>query len=158
MDEQQKNTNEEDIISSTKESVVIQQVYTEANTASFGTIKELEPGFCSLLFTPTAQMKVDALGLIHAGYIVSAANYAAMCAVNEPTGIPIKLECSFFTPFELGNTIELRAQMMQDDTKKREVQVEGFVLDIKVFQALFEVAIFEHHVLKLQITGPKKVE
>lgn len=161
MDEQQNTmpaADEEEDLAAVKEEIVIPQVYLDANTSLFGTINALEKGYCSLLFTPSSNMKVDNLGLIHSGYLVSSAMYAAMLAVNEVTAIPLASHCDFFAPFELGNTIEFRAQMLQNDTKKREVQVDGFVLDIKVFQALFEVAIFEHHVFKLQITGPKKFD
>lgn len=160
MDEQQKNTapvDDEDI-PQTKETVVIPQVYTDANTSLFGKINQQDTGYCSLVFTPSSSMKVDNLGLIHGGYLVSSALYAAMLAVNEPTAIPLATHCDFLAPFELGNTIEFRAQMLQNDTKKREVQVDGFVLDIKVFQALFEIAIFDHHVFKLQITGAKRFD
>ena len=44
------------------------------------------------------------------------------------------------------------AQSLQEDTKKREVKVEGFVLDIKIFDAMFYVAVFDKHVLNLHIT------
>lgn len=161
MDEQQNQSpteEEEDDLKLAKEEIIVPQVYLDANTTSYGTINALEKGYCSLMFTPSSSMKVDNLGLIHSGYLVSSAMYAAMLAVNEPTAIPLASHCDFFAPFELGNTIEFRAQMLQNDTKKREVQVDGFVLDIKVFQALFEVAIFEHHVFKLQITGPKNFD
>ena len=45
-----------------------------------------------------------------------------------------------------------KAQSLQEDTKKREVKVEGFVLDIKIFDAMFYVAVFDKHVLNLHIT------
>ncbi|RAX56825.1 hypothetical protein CCZ01_08175 [Helicobacter monodelphidis] len=161
MDEQQGVVNlpeDEELAPLNKDNITIQQVYTEADTSTFGIVKELRPGFCAVSFTPNSKMKVDALGLVHSGYLFSAANYTAMCAVNEPNAVPISAQCYFFAPFELGNTLDLRAEMLQNDTKKREVKVEGFVLDIKVFEAIFEVAIFEHHVFKLQITGQKKFD
>ena len=46
----------------------------------------------------------------------------------------------------------LKTERLQVDTKKRGREREGFMLDKKIFDAMFYVAVFEKHVLKLHIT------
>ena len=97
-------------------------------------------------------MALDKNGLIHSGYLFSSAAYAALLAVNDANAIVIGAEVKFLAPIEVGNNVEFRAETLQEDTKKREVKVEGFVLDIKIFDAMIYVAVFDRHVLSLHIT------
>lgn len=117
-----------------------------------GTIKSLKQGEAVVFFPTDAQMIIDKTGLIHTGPIFSSAAYAALLAVNQPNGVIIGADVKFLAPVELGNEITFIAKRLQEDTKKREVSVEGKVLDIKIFEATFYVAVFERHILSLKIT------
>lgn len=116
-----------------------------------GKLQELHYGEASVFLETTSKMIIDKSGLIHSGNIFGSAAYAALLAVNQPNGVIISAEVKFLAPIELGNEITFKAKMLQEDTKKREVRVEGFVLDIKIFDALFAIAVFERHVLSLHI-------
>lgn len=117
-----------------------------------GTIKSLKQGE-AIVFLPTdAQMILDKTGLIHTGALYSSAAYAALLAVNQPNGVIIGADVKFLAPVELGNEVTFIAKRLQEDTKKREVSVEGRVLDIKIFEAVIYVAVFERHILSLKIS------
>ncbi|TLD82932.1 hypothetical protein LS70_006490 [Helicobacter sp. MIT 11-5569] len=142
---------EEDFLNKNDNNAVIQKVCLNINPAN-GVIKEQSYGKASVLLEVTNKMVIDKTGLIHSGYLFSSAAYCALLAVNEPNGIMIGAEVKFLAPIELGNEVLYRAETLQEDTKKREVKVEGFVLDIKIFDAIFYIAVFDKHVLSLHIT------
>lgn len=149
------NSAEEIDLPKTQEEFIPQRVYTDADPA-FGELKELGKGMAKVWLVTTKAMASDSMGLVHAGFIFSSANFSAMCAINDPNAILIGADSKFLAPIEVGNEIEFRARALQNDTKKREVKVEGYVLDIKVFDAMFYVAMFDHHIFKLRITERKK--
>lgn len=141
---------EEDFLSKPDHDSVLQKVCANID-ANNGSIKELKYGKASVVLDTSSKMVMDKTGLIHSGNIFSSAAYSAMLAVNHPNAIVIGAEVKFLAPIELGNEITFRAETLQEDTKKREVKVEGFVLDIKIFDAMFYVAVFDKHVLSLHI-------
>lgn len=147
------NNLEEESYRASEESVQ-QRVYLEAD-GSFGEVRELKKGQAKVWLVTTPAMSVDHMGLVHAGFLFSSASFAAMCAVNDPNAILIGADTKFLAPIEVGNEVEFRAKALQNDTKKREVKVEGYVLDIKVFDAMLYVAMFDHHIFKLRITERK---
>ncbi|EEO25757.1 hypothetical protein [Helicobacter winghamensis] len=142
---------EEDFLNKPDNDAVIQKTCLNINPAN-GVIKEQRYGKASVLLEVTNKMVLDKQGLVHSGYLFSSAAYCALLAVNEPNGIMIGAEVKFLAPIELSNEVLFRAETLQEDTKKREVKVEGFVLDIKIFDAIFYVAVFDKHVLSLHIT------
>ncbi|MCH5323286.1 MAG: hypothetical protein J1E31_06925 [Helicobacter sp.] len=142
---------EEELLSKPDYDEVVQRVCHNIDPIN-GTIQELKYGEAKVLLETSAKMVTDKSGLVHSGNIFSSAAYASLLAVNHPNGIVIGSEVKFLAPIELGNQITFAAKTLQEDTKKREVKVEGFVLDIKVFDAIFYIAVFEKHVLSLHIT------
>lgn len=142
---------EEDFLNKPDYDTVVQKVCQEID-ANNGFIKELKQGSAIVLLETSRKMALDKIGLIHSGNLYSSAAYAALLAVNNPNAIVIGTEVKFLAPLEVGNEVTFRAQTLQEDAKKREVKVEGFVLDIKIFDAMFYVAVFEKHVLSLHIT------
>lgn len=141
---------EDDFLIKPDHDSVLQKVCANID-ADNGSIKELKHGKASVMLETTSKMVMDKTGLIHSGNIFSSASYSALLAVNHPNAIVIGAEVKFLAPIELGNEITFRAQTLQEDTKKREVKVEGFVLDIKIFDAMFYIAVFDKHVLSLHI-------
>lgn len=100
-------------------------------------------------FIPTKQMISDESNLIHSGFIFNAANYAAMCLVNQPYAITIGAEVEFLAPVEFEQEMMFLATIKQSNNKKFEVLVKGTLLDIKIFEATFHIAIFEKQLFKL---------
>jgi acyl-CoA thioesterase len=121
------------------------------NQSLCGEILKLEAGYVEIELVTTEDMLADEMGLIHGGFIFSAADYAAMAAVNERNVVLVASECQFLSPVKLGDIVKIIAKVRHKEGRKRNVEVEGFAVDIKVFTGLFKTVITERHVLKLNL-------
>ncbi|MDD6056498.1 MAG: hypothetical protein PUB96_08175 [Helicobacteraceae bacterium] len=142
---------EEDFLNKNDADAVVQKACLHIDSSN-GDIREQKYRKSRVHLEAISKMALDKNGLIHSGYLFSSAAYAALLAVNDANAIVIGAEVKFLAPIEVGNNVEFRAETLQEDTKKREVKVEGFVLDIKIFDAMIYVAVFDRHVLSLHIT------
>ncbi len=116
-----------------------------------GEIYKLELGYVEVELVTTEDMVADDMGLIHGGFVFSAADYAAMAAVNERNVVLVASECQFLSPVKLGDVIKIIAKVRHKEGRKRNVEVEAFVTEVKVFSGLFKTVITERHVLKLNL-------
>ncbi len=96
-------------------------------------------------------MLADEKGLVHSGFIFSAADYAAMAAVNEKNVVLVASNCQFLSPVRLGDIVNIKATVRNKEGRKRHVSVVGYVFDIKVFEGEFKTVVTERHVLKLHL-------
>ena len=133
------------------ENQVYLKTHEEINRSLCGEIEKLEEGYVELRLVTTAEMVADDQGLIHGGFVFSAADFAAMAAINEKNVVLVGSDCQFLSPVKLDDEVNMVARVRHKDGRKRNVHVEGFVLDIKVFQGEFKTVITERHVLKLQL-------
>jgi acyl-CoA thioesterase len=124
-----------------EEEQVIVKTHEKINSELSGEIIKLEQGYVETRLITTPEMLADDIGLIHGGFIFSAADYAAMLAVNESNVVLVGSECQL--------------KVRHKDGRKRNVNVEGFVLDIKVFEGEFKTVITDRHVLKLKLLDDK---
>lgn len=115
-----------------------------------GELVGLARNLSKVVFTPTSEMCVDSR-LIHSGFVFSAAAHAALTALNKKNSLIIGADIKFLAPIELGHEVIFQAEALQDDTKKCEVKVEGFLLDIKIFYGIFFVAVFDKKIFKLKL-------
>lgn len=145
-------TPDEDELAPIRDEAVTLQAYERFDPEVCGELEELEKNRAVVRLETTRKMSVDKEGLVHGGYIFSAANFAAMAAINNKFAVLIGSDVKFLAPLENGNVIDFEARVLQSETKKREIKVTGSVMDIKVFEGLFYVAIFDKHVLKLKLT------
>jgi acyl-CoA thioesterase len=116
-----------------------------------GEIQKIELGYVELELITSAEMVADDMGLIHGGFIFGAADYAAMVAVNERNVVLVASECQFLAPVKLGDKVNVTARVRHKEGRKRNVEVEATVSDIKIFTGLFKTVITERHVLKLNL-------
>jgi len=116
-----------------------------------GEITLLEKGYVELRLTTTKEMVADDVGLVHGGFIFSAADYAAMAAVNEKNVVLVGSDCQFLSPVKFHDEVNIIARVRHQEGKKRNVHVEAFVLDIKVFEGEFKTVVTDRHVLKLKL-------
>ncbi|EFR47191.1 hypothetical protein HCCG_01739 [Helicobacter cinaedi CCUG 18818 = ATCC BAA-847] len=115
-----------------------------------GELVELYRNKAIVRFRPNERMIMDESKMIHAGFVFNAASFAAMAAINKKYSVLIASDVKFLAPIELGHEITFKAQAIQSDTKKCEVKVEGFLLDIKIFDSLFHIAVFDKKIFKLR--------
>ncbi|SFV59990.1 Hot dog fold protein HP0420 [hydrothermal vent metagenome] len=130
---------------------VLVQTHERINQNLCGEIVKMELGYVELQLTTTVDMLADDIGLIHGGFIFGAADYAAMLAVNEKNVVLVASDCQFLSPVKLQDEVNVFARVRHKEGRKRNVHVEAFVLDIKVFEGEFKTVITEKHVLKLHL-------
>jgi len=134
-----------------EEDEVVLRTHENINHDLSGEILRMEKGYVELRLTTNSEMVADDQGLIHGGFIFSAADYAAMVAVNERNVVLVGSDCQFLSPVKFGDEVNFVARVRHKEGRKRNVYVEGHVLDIKVFEGEFKTVITERHVLKLHL-------
>jgi uncharacterized protein (TIGR00369 family) len=137
--------------SENEEEQVIIATHERINRDLNGEVIKLENGYVEVRLTTTPEMVADDIGLIHGGFIFSAADYAAMLAVNEPNVVLVGSDCQFLSPVKFHDEVNVTARVRHKEGRKRNVHVEAHVLDIKVFEGEFKTVVTERHVLKLKL-------
>lgn len=125
-------------------------VCAEMSPLIVGELLELYRDKAIVKFTPNERMAMDESKMIHAGFVFNSASFAAMAAINKKYSVLIAADVKFLAPIELGHEVIFKAEAIQSDTKKREVKVEGYLLDIKIFDSLFHIAVFDKKIFKLR--------
>lgn len=125
--------------------------HIKVNNAYSGEVIKLESGYAKVLLETIEVMRADELGLVHGGFIFSAADFAAMAAVNEPNVVLASSSCLFLSPVRVGDKVTFEAMEHQREGRKRNVSVKGYVHEIKVFEGEFKTIITERHVLRLDL-------
>jgi uncharacterized protein (TIGR00369 family) len=97
----------------------------------------LEDGFSLVSLLTTPRMSVDALGLVHGGFIFGLADYAAMIAVNHSHVVLGAADVKFIKPVRVGETILAEARQTRAEGKKRFVSVQIMRDEEKVFEGAF---------------------
>jgi len=134
-----------------KDDEVILKTHQRIHSDLSGSIQKMESGHVEIELVTTKEMLADDMGLIHGGFIFSAADYAAMAAVNERNVVLVASDCQFLSPVKLGDKVRVEANVRHTEGKKRNVNVEAYVYDIKVFSGVFKTVVTERHVLKLKL-------
>ncbi len=135
---------------------VFLQTHQRINQELCGEIIKLEQGYVEVSLRTTADMVADEIGLIHGGFIFGAADYAAMAAVNEKNVVLVGSDVQFLSPVKVHDIVNVVARVRHKEGRKRNVHVEAFVLDIKVFEGEFKTVITERHVLRLNLLDTKE--
>ena len=125
--------------------------HNKVNTAFSWEVVKLEHGSATVELETIEVMRADDLGLVHGGFIFSAADFAAMAAVNEPNVVLASSSCLFLSPVRVGDKVTFEAIEHQKEGRKRTVSVKGYVHEIKVFEGDFKTVITERHILRLDL-------
>jgi acyl-CoA thioesterase len=121
------------------------------NRALSGDLEKLEKGYAKVRLLTTEEMRADSVGLVHGGFIFSAADFAAMAAVNEPNVVLAGADCQFLAPVRVGDEVIFEAEVRHSEARKRNVIVKAYSHEVKVFDAEFKTVVTEKHVLKLSL-------
>jgi acyl-coenzyme A thioesterase PaaI-like protein len=125
--------------------------HEKINTVYSGNIEKIEKGYAEVLLETSEAMRADDVGMVHGGFVFSAADFAAMAAVNEPNVVLASCNCLFLAPVRVGDIVRYEAREHQNEGRKRNVTVRAFVHDIKVFEGEFKTVVTERHVLRLDL-------
>ncbi len=145
----------ESLLSNDDESINL-KTHTKIKKYLSGDIVTLKENYAQVKLSCTREMAVDDMGLIHGGFTFSAADFAAMAAVNEPYVVLIGAVSKFLAPVKVGDIVVFEAYAKFEDARKREVNVIGSINDIKVFEGTFDAVILPEHVLKLKLKKVRK--
>jgi len=128
---------------------VIVKTHTKINEALNGEIIKLEVGYVEVRLTTLPEMVADDMGLIHGGFIFSAADYAAMMAVNDPNVVLANANINFLFPTKVGETLFFYAKVVENrDNKKFKVEVHALNQDEKtIFEGIFACTVLNKHIL-----------
>ena len=132
------------------------QTHELINHALSGDLEKLEKGYAQVTLRTNEDMRADEVGLVHGGFIFSAADFAAMAAVNEPNVVLAGSECQFLAPVRVGDEVHFEAKVRHKEGRKRNVIVTAYAYDIKVFEAEFKTVVTERHVLKLSLMNEEE--
>lgn len=108
---------------------------------------ELGEGQSRVELTTTEKMVADESGLVHGGFIFSLADYAAMIAVNHPNVVLGAADVKFLKPVRQGQTVVAKADVEENQGKKRFVSVAVYQDEDEIFQGLFTCFVLDRHVL-----------
>ena len=125
-----------------------QNTHLKINTKLCGEVIELTEGYAKVQLKTDANMVADEEGLIHGGFIFGAADFAAMCAVNEPNVVLTGSSCRFLAPSSEGDILEFEARVLEQDGPKAVVEVVGHCQGRDVFTGSFKTYVTNEHVLK----------
>ena len=133
------------------DSAVLLNTHEKIDVSLCGDIEELKLGYSRISLATTESMRADDVGLVHGGFLFSAADFAAMTAVNERNVVLASSICQFLAPVRVGDFVIFEAKERQKEGRKRSVYVTGSVLDIKVFEGEFKTVVTDNHVLNLTL-------
>ena len=125
-----------------------QNTHLKINTKLCGEVLDLTNGYAKVELKTDEKMAADKEGLIHGGFVFGAADFAAMCAVNEPNVVLTGSSCRFLAPSTIGDTLEFEATVVEQDGPKAVVEVVGQCQGRDVFTASFKTYVTNKHVLK----------
>lgn len=126
-----------------------QNTHLFINTSLNGNLVKLDKGYAKVQLHTNQRMIADDKGLIHGGFAFGAADFAAMCAVNDPHVVLANANVKFTAPIKLGQTAIFEATIKKDFGKKQEVEVMGTVENKTVFIGTFTTAILKKHIFDL---------
>ena len=118
------------------------------NTSLCGKVTKPQENYAEVLLHTTQQMTADRQGLVHGGFIFSAADLAAMSAVNDPLVVLGSANSKFIAPVKAGDVVLCKATVISQKGKKREVNVQAFVKEKLVYEGSFITFVLDKHVLE----------
>ncbi len=112
-----------------------------------GEVVELKEGYAKVVLATSERMVADERGLVHGGFTFSAADFAAMAAVNEPYVVLVGADVRFLAPVVVGDRVEFEARVKEQESKKAKVEVVARVGAKEVFRGLFQTFAPQKHIL-----------
>ena len=123
------------------------KTHLEIDMSLSGKVVALDSGYARVVLHTTNAMKADRFGLVHGGFIFSAADFAAMSAVNDENVVLGSANVKFVAPVKVSQVVVLEAKVKEAKGKKRVVDVVGKVEDREVFKGEFVCFVLEKHIL-----------
>jgi uncharacterized protein (TIGR00369 family) len=130
-----------------EEAIVEIATHQEIDARLCGQVVSLSEDHCSIALHAREEMRADASGLIHGGFVFGLADYAAMVAVNHPNVVLGAAETKFLKPVQVGDRLQAEAHIQERQGKKIFVAVTVKRGAEEIFQGLFTCFVPPRHVL-----------
>jgi len=127
------------------------KTHLKINPGLCGNLIKLEDSYAEVELITTPEMSVDSHNLVHGGFTFGAADFCAMAAVNEPNVVLVNSNCKFLSPVKVGDKILFKAKQLHKESRKREIEVEGYLNEVKVLEGKFMAVVLEKHILSLKL-------
>lgn len=127
------------------------KTHLKTNPALCGQLIKLENDYAEVELVTTPEMSADSHNLVHGGFTFGAADFCAMAAVNDPNVVLVNSNCKFLSPVKVGDRVHFKAKQIHQDSRKREIDVQGYLNDIKILDGKFMAVVLEKHVLALKL-------
>ena len=124
-----------------------QRTHLGISSALVGAATTIGEGTATAHLTATAEMGADDRGLVHGGFTFGLADYAAMCAVNDPNVVLGGAATRFLGPVRVGQTMIATATVTAAKGRKRTVEVNVQVDGKQVMTGELTCFVLDHHVL-----------
>jgi acyl-coenzyme A thioesterase PaaI-like protein len=105
------------------------------------------PGAATVRLDATERMAADDRGLVHGGFVFSAADYAAMLAVNDPHVVLGAASVKLTAPVRVGDEVIVTAHRSKEEGRKHIVGVQAKVNDRVVMTGEMTAFVLDRHVL-----------
>ena len=124
-----------------------QRTHLGIHAGLVGAVTSIAPGAATVSLRATAEMSADDRGLVHGGFTFGLADYAAMCAVNDPNVVLGSAETRFLAPVVQGQEMIATATVSAEKGRKRSVAVSVAVDGSEVMSGTFTCFVLDQHVL-----------
>jgi len=124
-----------------------QRTHLSIDAQLVGAATHIEQGRASVRLVATGPMAADERTLVHGGFTFGLADYAAMCAVNDPFVVLGAAESKFLAPVRVGQEMVAQAEVIEQKGRKRTVEVQVAVEDRLVMTGTFTCFVLDQHVL-----------
>ncbi|MEM1177359.1 MAG: PaaI family thioesterase [Acidobacteriota bacterium] len=108
---------------------------------------EVAEGTARVRLETAAELRADATGLVHGGFVFSLADHAAMLAINHPNVVLGSASTRFLKPVVVGDALIAGARVDRREGKKIFVTVEVLRGEEAVMTGEMVCFTPEHHVL-----------
>lgn len=113
-----------------------------------GEVVDLKDGYSKVLLKCDQFMSADEEGLVHGGFTFSAADFAAMCAINDPYVVLVGADVKFLAPVVVDDEVIFEANVIDKEKSRAKIEVLGRVGDKEVFRGIFKTYTLNKHILK----------
>jgi uncharacterized protein (TIGR00369 family) len=121
-----------------------------------GRLIQLSPQSAVVELDLRTEMAVDGTGLVHGGFVFSAADFAAMLAVNEPNVVLATAEVRFLRPSASGDVLQFVAKVETIEGRKQSVDVEATDSQgATVFKGNFKCVVLTRPALEAHTDQPQ---
>lgn len=122
--------------------------HLQINEALCGRPSSLGEGTATVSLTTTPEMRADAQGLVHGGFVFGLADYAAMLAVNDPNVVLGSAEVRLTAPVRVGDIVTATATRVEQKKRKHVLEVSAKTERGEVFQGTMTAFVLDQHVLE----------